>query len=195
MSALRQIFLVRHPKPDIAPGICYGSTDVPAAPAELSAALAYLDKLLPNDARIISSPLSRCAQLAELLGMRAQRSFKLDARLAERDCGAWELRAWVDVPRSELDAWAADFMGYSVPGAESVRQLQTRVLAAWKEHTGQLAQQPLAFITHAGPIQVLLAYMTGIALSANPTVEVACGAVVALTHVRGDTDNLKWELV
>ena len=180
MKHFRQVFLIRHPKPDIASGICYGSSDIPATPAALEAVFAWLDRVLPSDTQIISSPLSRCAGLAAQLGRRAQRQYKIEPRLAERSCGAWELQAWDQVPRTELDAWAMDFMAYCAPGAESVRQLQMRVLAAWKEHSGLSTQQPLALVTHAGPIQVLLAHMTGAELSAKAIVEIACGAAVVL---------------
>ena len=182
MKNLRQVVLIRHPKPDIAAGICYGSSDVLPQPAALKFAFDGLDRYLPHDAQIITSPLARCAQLALQLSERAQRQCKSDARLTERHCGAWELQPWDKVPRAELDAWATDFMDYTAPRAESVRQMQTRVLAAWEEYTRQIVQQNLTLITHAGPLQVLLAHLTGAQLCVKPIVVVACGAAVVLTR-------------
>ena len=200
-TPLRQVFLIRHPKPDIAPGICYGSSDIQPIPEALQAAYSQLDGILPSQAQIISSPLARCAQLAALLskdGGRegAARPCILDARLAERCCGAWELQTWEQVlpwqhaqhqqvPRAELDAWAADFMDYAAPGAESVRHMQARVLAGWADYSGPSELPTRVLITHAGPIQVLLAHLTGVELSANPIAEVACGSVVLLTLTGG----------
>ena len=186
MTHIRQVFLIRHPKPDIAPGICYGSSDIPPAPAALQSAVEWLDSVLPDNAQLISSPLSRCAQLASQLSTRKQRSYTLEPRFAERCSGAWELQSWEQVPRAELDAWAADFMDYSAPGAESVRQLQTRVLAAWAEHTRQTEQRTLVLLTHAGPIQIILAHLTGAALSAKPVVEITCGTAVLLTQLNNN---------
>ena len=192
MMHFRQVFLIRHPKPEIAPGICYGGSDIPPAPAALQSAVEWLDSVLPDNAQMISSPLARCAQLASQLSTRKQRSYILEPRFAERCCGAWELQSWEQVPRAELDAWAADFMDYSAPGAESVRQLQTRVLAAWTEHTRQTEQRTLVLLTHAGPIQILLAHLTGALLSAKPLVEIGCGAAVLLTQAHSNVD--RWDV-
>jgi alpha-ribazole phosphatase len=177
-----QVLLIRHPKPEIASGICYGSSDIPAQSEALSAAFAWLDPYLPEAAEIIASPLSRCAQLAAQLCLHGRRTLKLDARLAERCCGAWELQSWDCIPRAEIDAWATNFMDYAAPGAESVRQLQTRVLAAWESFQAQTESQTRVLLTHAGPIQVLLAHLTGAKLGAQPIVEIACGAAVLLTQ-------------
>lgn len=180
-----QVLLIRHPTPDIASGICYGSSDIPVQAEALISAFAWLDRYLPDGAEIIASPLSRCAQLAAQLHRHGQRTLKLDARLAERCCGAWELKSWDCIPRAEIDAWAANFMDYAAPGAESVRQLQTRVLAAWQSYQAQSDSQTRVLLTHAGPIQVLLAHLTGATLGAQPVVEIACGEAVLLT--RADT--------
>ena len=177
-----QVLLIRHPKPAITAGICYGSSDIPAQTEALSAAFAWLDRYLPEDAEIISSPLSRCAQLAAQLCLGGQRTLKLDARLAERCCGAWELQSWDCIPRAEIDAWAINFMDYAAPGAESVRQLQTRVLAAWASQQAHTRSQTKALLTHAGPIQILLAHLTGVTLSSQPIVDIACGTAVLLTR-------------
>ena len=177
-----QILLIRHPKPEIASGICYGSSDIPAQAEALSAAFAWLDHYLPENAQIISSPLARCAQLAAQLCLRGQRTLKLDARLAERCCGAWELQPWSHIPRHEIDAWAQDFMDYAAPAAETVRQLQTRVLAAWASQQAHKQSQTKALLTHAGPIQILLAHLTGVTLSSQPIVDIACGTAVLLTR-------------
>lgn len=176
------VWLVRHPTPAIAPGICYGASDIAAEPQALQAAIVALDAQLPADALLLCSPLIRCTALARALcALRPTRSLVVDARLAERHCGAWELQAWDDVPRAELDAWALDFLHYAAPGVESVAQLQARVLQAWAESTGA-PSQPLVWITHAGPIQVVLAHSQGRALSATPLAAVACGSAISLNY-------------
>jgi len=182
---MQQVFLIRHPKPDIAPGICYGNSDIQPNANALQSAFIWLDALLPKPIKIISSPLTRCAQLAMRLGGQAPRSCEFDLRLAERNCGAWELQAWDQVPRAELDAWAENFIDYAAPGAESVRQMQTRVLAAWADYA---ACPTLAVVSHAGPIQVLLTHLAGAQLSATPIMDIPCGAAVLLTKKQS-----RWE--
>jgi alpha-ribazole phosphatase len=174
------MLLVRHPKPVIAPGICYGASDIPAIPEALDAAFAWLDNLVPNNAHLVSSPLLRCAEIARRLYAAApKRTLEFDARIAERDCGSWELVPWDAVPRAELDAWAADFLDFAAANAESVRIMQSRVLTAW--HDLQAAcVRPVVWITHAGPIQVLLAHVCGQDLTPAPVTAVQCGEMVAL---------------
>ena len=139
------LHLIRHPKPQVEPGICYGRLDIPAQIA--AAELAHLRTLLPPGLPLWSSPLQRCRSLAEQL--HAQPRF--DGRLAEIDFGAWEGRAWDDLPRPEIDAWAADVAGYAPPGGESPRQLQARVWA-W---LGEMVAAEAVVVTHAGVIRAL----------------------------------------
>lgn len=143
------LHLIRHPKPLIDPGICYGRLDVAAeAPEQLAASLRLV---LPPGLPVWSSPLRRCAELAACLDTEAQ----VDAGLAEMNFGAWEGRRWDDIPRAELDAWAADVAGYAPPGGESPLALQRRVLA----FVAALAVPEAVLVTHAGVIRVLLAHL------------------------------------
>jgi len=142
------LHLIRHPRPLVEPGICYGRLDVAGEHPEVAAA--RLLRELPAGLRVYSSPLRRCRELAEHL----QPQPIIDARLAEMDFGDWEGRAWDDIPRAELDAWAADVAGYAPPGGESPRQLQRRALAFV---TG-LQEQEAVLVTHAGVIRVLMAH-------------------------------------
>jgi alpha-ribazole phosphatase len=143
------LHLIRHPKPLIDPGICYGRLDIAAEAPEVLAG--GLRTILPPGLPVWSSPLRRCAELARCLHAAAQ----VDARLAEMDFGAWEGRTWDDIPRPELDAWAADVAGYAPPGGESPLALQRRVLA----FVDELAVPEAVIVTHAGVIRVLLAHI------------------------------------
>lgn len=142
------LHLIRHPRPRIAPGICYGRLDLAAEDIDLVA----LDLLarLPAGLPVWSSPLQRCRALAEEL--HAQPS--IDARLAEMNFGAWEGRAWDDIPRAEIDAWAADVAHYAPPGGESPIMLQQRAL----DFVAGLDVPEAVIVTHAGVIRVLLAH-------------------------------------
>ncbi|MGB9107810.1 MAG: histidine phosphatase family protein, partial [Telluria sp.] len=87
-----KLHLVRHPQPDIAPGLCYGASDVAVDDAELARVHASLRATgLPGALPVYASPLQRCALLAHRL---QPHGVQLDARLAEMDFGSWELRAW-----------------------------------------------------------------------------------------------------
>ena len=146
------LYLVRHPQPDVAPGLCYGASDVPVSDTELARVHAML--ALPHDLPVYASPLQRCALLAERL---APGRVTLDARLAEMDFGAWELRPWSDIPRADVDAWAADLLHYRPGGAENVLDVAHRVQAFMDE----LNESSALVVCHAGTIRLLAALHGG----------------------------------
>lgn len=142
-----RLHLIRHPKPRIGEGICYGQLDPEAD--NVDAIAQRLRSELPADLPLWTSPLRRCRSLADSLHANAQ----VDARLAEMHFGRWEGLPWQDIPRHELDAWAADIAGYAPPGGESPSQLQARAL----DFVRSLAVDEAIIITHAGVIRTLLA--------------------------------------
>lgn len=146
------LYLIRHPKPAIEAGICYGRLDCRAE--EVIAVAKALQPRLPRGIPLWSSPLCRCRELAEKL----HPSPLIDERLVEMHFGSWEGQCWDDIPRAELDAWAADVAGYAPPGGESPRQLQRRAL----DFVASLAVPEAVIVTHAGVIRTLLAYWQGL---------------------------------
>lgn len=144
-----KLWLARHAQPLIAPGVCYGATDVAADEFATHVAAEALARELPVGIPVISSPLQRCAQLAQRLqALRRDSSFSTDARLREMDFGRWEGHRWVDIPQSEYDAWTTCFGSYRFGGNESVSDFMRRVAQAWDEfHT---AGRDVLWITHAG---------------------------------------------
>jgi alpha-ribazole phosphatase len=156
-----KLHLVRHPQPDIVPGLCYGASDVPVAQAELTRVRASLcDAGLPGGLPVYASPLQRCALLARALNPA---TLAVDARLAEMDFGRWEMQAWDAIPRHEVDAWAADLLHYRPGGAECVLDVARRV-AAFVGDLRQTGHAQALLICHAGTIRLLHAMRDGAAL-------------------------------
>ncbi|MFA9217883.1 MAG: histidine phosphatase family protein [Sphingomonadaceae bacterium] len=154
-----RLTLVRHPQPDIAPGICYGRSDVPVAAPQLALTVATLHPILAPDATLYSSPLQRCRALALALGHAAP---VFDMRLAEMNFGSWELQPWDAIPRADIDAWAADLADYRPGGAESVLEMAARVAAFYADVQRQ--QRNAIIICHAGTMRLLAACHRGLPL-------------------------------
>lgn len=152
-----EIYLIRHPKPDVAPGVCYGVSDVglledPAAVAQ------HLAPLLPDAYLLVSSPLSRCKRLALALSERAA----FEPRLAEMDFGEWEMQAFDDIPLEAIDAWAADPFGFTPPGGESVLTMAARAQAAFGEILEQAqagGHESVVIVAHGGPLRAIAAQL------------------------------------
>lgn len=146
-----QVFLIRHPRPQVAAGVCYGQLDLPALDVEQTAA--SLRAQLPADLPLISSPLQRCRVLAEALHPAP----RFVAGLMEMNFGAWEGKRWDEIGNEALDAWAADLLHHAPPGGESVAMLQARSVAS----LNALAAEGLPaciVVTHAGVMRAAVGH-------------------------------------
>lgn len=156
-----RLWLVRHATPLVAPGVCYGKSDVAAQPAATRALAQAFAAELPPAVRVSCSPLRRCAAVATALHeRRADPHVTFDSRLAEMDFGHWEGRRWDDIGPAALEAWTADFASHRPGGGESVRTFVARVAQAFDETTASGADA--AWITHAGVIRAAHLLMQGV---------------------------------
>ncbi len=182
-----RLWLVRHPRPAVPAGLCYGASDVPIEDAHLLELLDALPARLPRDAAVYSSPLSRCLRLARALHGAGFGHPKVDERLREMDFGRWEGRIWSELPRAEIDAWRDDIERYVPPGGESVADLAARGL----DFVATLPHPHDAIVvTHAGVIQTLTRGLRGQPMTNFGGTPVDYGEVVALRHEAGG-----WALV
>lgn len=181
---MRQLYLVRHPAPAIAAGICYGATDLVPGHDSLAQACATLRPQLPPNLPMYSSPLQRCALLAHAL----HASPRLDARLAEINFGRWEMRAWEEIPRTELDAWAAAPLTYAGHGGEAVVQLQQRV----SQFLHALPEGDAVLITHGGVIKCMLAQILGLAEEEWLPLHFAYASVTRVTMADDGRSHRLW---
>lgn len=150
-----RVFLVRHTPVDLPDGICYGRTDVELAPGWEAAFAATALKIPAEASRrasLYSSPRRRCLQLAHTLGLPVTP----DERLSEYDFGRWELRAWTDIPRHEIRAWAADLVHRPAPDGERLLDVARRAADFFTELSEHAVEDAIV-LTHGGVIRCLLA--------------------------------------
>jgi len=158
-----KLWLARHARPLVADGVCYGASDVPADVQATLDAGADLAARLPPGLVVSSSPLSRCLQLADALqALRPELHCRRDARLAEMNFGAWEVRLWNDIAKEEFDAWTADFAHHRCGGGESVTQVMARTQAALADVRREAVDA--LWITHAGVIRAVGLLAGGVAV-------------------------------
>lgn len=152
-----RLWLVRHARPLVAPGICYGRLDMEADAQATADAAQALHLALPADCLLVHSPLRRCRQLAQALqALRPGLASAADSRLLEMDFGEWEGQPWDALDRSAIDAWAADLAGHAPGRGESLATMLRRVDEALlqasrgSEGEGEGAARDTVWITHAG---------------------------------------------
>ena len=104
------------------------------------------------------SQLSRARETAEIVGERIGLTPTVDARLAEGNRGRLEGRLWQEVAQSEPNtyaAWRAAGEEFRFPQGESLKEQQTRVLAALSEIRAA-GPGPSLVVCHGGSIRVVL---------------------------------------
>lgn len=147
---MNRLWLVRHARPLVAPGLCYGALDVPADATATQATAQRLASALPAQAMVWHSTLQRCELLAlTLQALRPDLALKPDARLREMDFGAWEGQAWDAIGQSAIDAWVADFASHAPDGGEPLSAMLQRVALALQD-ARQAPVADVVWITHAG---------------------------------------------
>ncbi len=169
-----ELILIRHPAV-VADRICYGRSDVALAQPPQAECARLIERLTPlcggRAVSLYSSPLSRCALIAQGLSAHFGTALEYDARLQEMDFGRWESLPWDQIPRAEIDAWAADVEHASPHGGESVEAFAARA-GAWLDAlpgavkgngggecggSSEDTSAPSVVLTHAGTIRVLAA--------------------------------------
>ena len=150
------LYLVRHPEPKIAKGVCYGQADIPFKSGTLQETLRKVKSVIPQPLPpVISSPLKRCTMLAKEIG-----EYSTDPRLMELDFGDWERKNWNEIPLSDLKKWMKDYMNECPPGGESGLELHSRV----GKFLSTLETQSFVIIGHLGTFRSLYAHANKIGL-------------------------------
>lgn len=182
---MKTLYLIRHTRPDIAPGICYGQLDIDLADGfeqEAATVLNWLPgvPLLDSHVKpdlILASPLLRCRKLAEYLSSARGCKLSLDARLMEKHSGSWEGVAWDEIARDEIDAWADDVMDYAPNGGESANRLMRRT-GDFLLDLAQLPQKHIALVAHGGSIRAILALLANVPLEKTLNWQIDYGTVI-----------------
>ncbi|HYC42578.1 MAG TPA: histidine phosphatase family protein [Noviherbaspirillum sp.] len=151
-----RLYLIRHARPLVKDGVCYGRSDLRVDEAHQRQVLSQLLPVLPKGASVFASPLLRCRVLGFALAHALDAGQPVfDARLAEMDFGTWELQSWDAIPRTEIDAWANDLPHYRPGGGECLLEVARRVKSFHDEMCAQ--QNAAVVVAHAGTIRLLRA--------------------------------------
>ncbi|MEI2562844.1 alpha-ribazole phosphatase family protein [Vibrio metoecus] len=158
---MARIYLLRHGKTQ-GPAALNGITDV-AVDADVQQAIA--SRLLDRSfTRVISSPLRRCADLAQRIHhARPDVILDYDANLQEMNFGLFDGQSFSNLEQEWplLDAFWKDPAHNTLPQAESLASAYQRVTQAWQQWLPQMEGDTLV-ICHAGTIRLILAHILGV---------------------------------
>lgn len=102
--------------------------------------------------RIVSSPLKRARETANIYADKCDIPLTVDDRLRELDHGEWEGKSITDLQKevpSEYSLWLLNPEVVKIPnGSESVYDAQTRILSALTEYVNKYYDARLLIVTH-----------------------------------------------
>ena len=148
------IYLIRHTTPNIDLVYAYGQSDLDVKetfPKEVERIKAVLPAF--KSATIVSSPLQRCAKLAQALEIG---DVEFDDRLKEINFGDWEMVRWSAINKEKFDYWLADFVNRRAPGGESYKDMYERMNDFLDEKLKSKAKD-IVIVSHGGAIRTILA--------------------------------------
>ncbi|WIM89161.1 histidine phosphatase family protein [Candidatus Mycobacterium wuenschmannii] len=139
---------------------------------------------------VVSSPLLRCRQTVEPLVTALGLEVTVDDRLAEVDYGEWTGRKLGELMKEPLWAVVQAHPSAAVfPGGEGLADVQTRAVAAIRDHDARLAEEHKADVlwlacTHGDVIKAVVADALGLHLDGFQRVSADPASVSVIRYTR-----------
>jgi broad specificity phosphatase PhoE len=142
-----------------------------------------------NIAALYASPLQRTRETAEIVGARLGLPIAFRDDVIELDFGEWT-GATFDAIRADprWQAWSTQRSLAAIPGGESMRQVQRRVVEALIEIGERHPDESVVVISHGDVIRSALVFALGMPLDFYGRIEVGQGS---LSTIRLDPAGIR----
>jgi broad specificity phosphatase PhoE len=129
-------------------------------------------------AAIYASPLQRTRETAEIVSARLSLSIEFRDDLLELDFGEWT-GATFDAIRADprWQAWSTQRSLAAIPGGESMRAVQQRIVAAMIELNERHLHETVVLASHGDVIRAALLYALGMPLDFYNRIEIGQGSI------------------
>ena len=114
-----------------------------------------------NITKIISSPLSRCAQPAQDWAAKSSVPLAIEDSIKELSYGLWEGLTAQEIQQqfpNQLEAWRKDPTDLTPPQGESMKSFAERTSAFWQYLLAGGKDEHVLIVAHSGSIRLLLAH-------------------------------------
>lgn len=147
------LYICRHGRTEAnASGLLLGRAD-PELDEVGEAQAEAIAGFVPEPARVVSSPLTRCRQTAEAFGLPVE----TDERLMELDYGDFDLQPLSEVPAETWAEWRSD-TDFRPPGGETLNELAARVFPVLDELAETARDSNVVVVSHVSPIKASVAW-------------------------------------
>jgi broad specificity phosphatase PhoE len=129
-------------------------------------------------AAIYASPLQRTRETAEIVAERLGLPIGFRDDLIELDFGEWT-GATFDSIRADprWQAWSTQRSLAAIPGGESMREVQQRVVAALLELNERHLHETVVLVSHGDVIRAVLLFALGMPLDFYNRIEIGQGSI------------------
>lgn len=138
---------------------------------------------------VLSSPLRRARETAQVIAGRLNLSVEVQDDLTECAFGQWDGHTYAEIVAEDPErfwAWLSD-TSLAPPDGESVDQLSRRVLDARSRILARYRRRCVAVVCHSTPVKVLVRAALDAPVRSLHTVDVSPGSVSELAYW---TDNM-----
>jgi ribonuclease H / adenosylcobalamin/alpha-ribazole phosphatase len=159
--------------------------------AQARATAEWLLPLAETFDALVSSPVRRTRETADILASVLGLQVEEEPGIAEMEFGSWDGKSFTEVHQEhpdEMSAWLGDLE--SAPhGGESFRDVERRVLAGRDRIAAAHLGETVVAVSHVTPIKTLVADALGAPLEAVYRMELAPASVSVISYFRGGPDR------
>jgi probable phosphoglycerate mutase len=151
--------------------------------AQVRSTADWLAPIAPGIAAVVSSPVRRTLESAEILAERLGKAVDVEPRFAEMEFGTWDGLTFAEVAdrdREGLDGWVGS-LETPPPGGESFREVEERVLSGLDALIASYPGQSVLVVSHVTPIKTLVARAIGAPLESVFRMELSPASVTVLS--------------
>ncbi|GAW51627.1 MULTISPECIES: bifunctional RNase H/acid phosphatase [unclassified Nocardioides] len=152
--------------------------------AQIRAVADWLGPLADRVDAVISSPVRRTLESAEILAESLGRTVEVEPGFAEMEFGVWDGMTFAEVGEKypeELKAWLGS-LDVAPEGGESFRVVQRRVLDGLARLQEAHAGKTVVVVSHVTPIKTLVAHAVDAPLEAVYRMELTPASVTVLSY-------------
>jgi broad specificity phosphatase PhoE len=153
------LLLARHAETDLAGRFC-GQSDPELNDQGRQQLAGLVNRLSQHPiSRVYTSDLRRARQTAEAIARHFGVGLHVRPGLREIDFGMWEGLSWSEIEvrdPARAKSWAEMYPNSTPPGGEPFQQFESRVRRETTFLLGEAPSFPIAVVTHAGFIRVVL---------------------------------------
>lgn len=159
--------------------------------AQVRATAEWLSPLAEQIDALVSSPVRRTRESADILGEVLGQQVLVEDGVAEMEFGDWDGLTFAQIQEKfpdELTSWLGD-LEYAPGGGESFRSVEARVLAGRDRIVEAWTGRTVVVVSHVTPIKTLVAEALGAPLDALFKMELSPASVTVISYFRGTPPN------